>query len=62
MDATQKTRRAEQLAWKRSFPFWSILESYIYSHRKLFKSIKGFATTDTVNIEHKNDSSLWLWP
>ena len=35
------------------FPLWSILESYIYSYQTWFKSIKGFAETDTVKIEHK---------
>ena len=32
------------------YPFWSILESYIHSYQIRFKSIKGFATTDTVKI------------
>ena len=35
------------------FPLWSILESYIYSYQTWFKSIKGFAETDTAKIKHK---------
>ena len=42
-----------KLACNCAFPLWSILESYIYSYQTRFKSIKGFADTDTVNIKHK---------
>ena len=36
-----------------AFPLWSILESYIYAYQTWFKSIKGFAETDTVKIKLK---------
>ena len=39
-----------------------ILESYIHSYQTWFKSIKGFAKTDTVKILHKKIQSLWPWP
>ena len=46
-------RQTEKLACNCAFPLWSILESYIYSYQTWFKSIKGFAETDTVKIKHK---------
>ena len=43
-------RRTGKLACNCAFPLWSILESFIYSYQTWFKSIKGFAETDTVKI------------
>ena len=60
-DLVNKTcRRIGQLAWNRAFPFWSILESYIYPCQAWIKSIKGFAKTDTVKIQYKNSMSVIL--
>ena len=51
---TNKTyRRTGKLACNCAFPLGSILESYIYSYQTWFKSIEGFAETDTVKIKHK---------
>ena len=46
-------RRTGKLACDCALPLWSILESYICSYQTWFKSIKGFAETDTVKTKHK---------
>ena len=55
-------RRTGKLACNCAFPLWSILKSYIYSYQTWFKSIKGFAETDTVKIKHKKSVTLTLRP
>ena len=43
-------RLTGQLAWNSAFPFWSILESYVYSCQTWIKSIKSVANTDIVKL------------
>ena len=54
LQGNKTCRRTGKLACNCAFPLWSILESYIHSYQTWFKSIKGFAETDTVKIKHKN--------
>ena len=52
---TNKTcRRTRKLACNCAFPLWSIFWSQTW-----FKSIKGFAETDTVKIKHKKFKVCW---
>ena len=62
MSGNKTYRRTGKLVCNCAFPLWSILESYIYSYQTWFKSVKGFAETDTVKIKHKKISSPWPWP
>ena len=51
--SNKNCRRTGKLTCSCAYPLWSTLESYIYSYQTWFKSIKGFAETDTVKIKHK---------
>ena len=53
LEYNKTCRQTGKLTCNCTFPLWSILESYIYSYQTWFKSIKGFAETDTVKIKHK---------